>query len=147
MYSKRNSPGPDEASNMMLKAVPKIALSYILKIFNLVWDECYFHDKWRIATIIPIPKPGKDRSNPSNYPPISRTSCLCKTLEKMINGRPVEYMEHNKIFSEIQCGFRRYKSTIDHLVRMDTFVRRAFSKDENIISIFDMEKAYDKTWR
>ena len=73
---------------------------------------------------------------------------MCKTLEKMINDRLVEYMEHNKIFSEIQCGFRRYKSTIDHLVRMDTCVRRGFAKDEKIISIFfDMEKAYDKTWR
>ena len=72
--SKRNSPGPDEVSNMMLKAVPEIALSYILKVFNLVWGECYFHDKWRIATIIPIQKPGKDHSNPSNYRPISLTS-------------------------------------------------------------------------
>ena len=90
--------------------------------------------------------PGKDHSNPSNYKLISLTSCLVKTLEKMINGRLVEYMKQNKIFSEIQCGFRRYKSTIDHLVRMDTFVRKGFAKDEKIISIFfDMEKAYDKT--
>ena len=105
MCCKRNSPGPDEASNMMLKAIPEIAVSYILKIFNLVWDECYFHEKWRIATIIPVPKPGKDHSNPSNYRPISLTSCLCKTLEKMINGRLVEYMEHSKIFSGIQSSF------------------------------------------
>ena len=124
---------------MILKAVTEIPLSYILEIFNLVWDECCFHDKWRIATIIPIPKPGKDHSNPSNYRHISLTSCLCKILEKMINGRLVEYMEHNKIFSEVQCGFRRYKSTIDHLGRMNTFVRRGFAKDEKIISIcFDM---------
>ena len=105
MCCKRNSPGPDEVSNMMLKAIPEIAVSYILKIFNLVWDECYFHEKWRIATIIPVPKPGKDHSNPSNYRPISLTSCLCKTLKKMINGRLVEYMEHSKIFSEIQSSF------------------------------------------
>ena len=36
------------------------------------------------------------------------------------------------------------KSMIDYLVRMDTFVRRGFAKDEKIISIlFDMEKAYE----
>ena len=71
-------------------------------------------------------------------------SCLCKILEKMINGRLVEYMEHNKIFSEIQCGFGRFKSMIDHLVRINTFVRKGFAKDEKIILIFfDMEKAYD----
>ena len=71
MGSKINFPGPDAVSNMMLKAIPEMALSYILKVFNLVWDECYFHDKWRIATIISIPKQGKDHSNPSNYWPIS----------------------------------------------------------------------------
>ena len=55
-------------------------------------------------------------------------------------------MENNKIFNEIQCGFRRYKSTGDHLLRIDTFVRKGFACDEKIISIFfDMEKAYDKT--
>ena len=60
----------------------------------------------------------------------------------------VEYLEKNKIFSEIQCGFRRYKSTLDHLVRMDSFVRKGFAGEEMTISIFfDMEKAYDKTWR
>ena len=31
---------------------------------------------------------------------------------------------------------------------MDTFVRKGFACDEKMISIFfDMEKAYDKTWR
>ena len=66
----------------------------------------------------------------------------------MINCRLVEYMENNKIFSEKQCGFRRYKSTLDHLVRMDTFVRIRFAGEAKTISIFFyMEKAYDKTWR
>ena len=36
----------------------------------------------------------------------------------------------------------------DHLIRMDTFIRKGFAIEEKVISIFfDMEKAYDKTWR
>ena len=62
----------------------------------------------------------------------------------MINYKLVEYMENNKIFSKIQCGFRRYKSTLDHIARMDTFVQRCFAGEEKTMSIFfDMEKAYD----
>ena len=60
----------------------------------------------------------------------------------------MEFFEHNNIFSLIQCGFRNYKSIVDHLVRLDTYVRRGFARGEKVISIsFDMEKAYDKTWR
>ena len=91
----------------MIKAIPETALPYVLKVFNLTWDTSFFHDNWRVATIIPIPKPGKENSDPRNYRPISLTICLCKILEKMINCRLVEYMENDKIFSEIQCGFRR----------------------------------------
>ena len=56
-------------------------------------------------------------------------------------------MENNKIFSEIQCGFRKYRSTADHLIRMDTFIRKVLANAEVISIFFDMEKAYDKTWR
>ena len=36
----------------------------------------------------------------------------------------------------------------DHLIRMDTFIRKGFANEEKVISIFfDMVKAYDKTWR
>ena len=41
-----------------------------------------------------------------------------------------------------------YKSTLDHLVRVDTFVRSGLAGEEKTISIlFDVVKAYDKTWR
>ena len=36
----------------------------------------------------------------------------------------------------------------DHLIRMDTFMRKGFANEEKVISIFfDLEKAYDKTRR
>ena len=38
-------------------------------------------ESWRLATVIPIPKPGKDHAEPTNYRPIALTSCLCKTRE------------------------------------------------------------------
>ena len=42
----------------------------------------FFPEDWTLATIIPIPKPGKDPGEPNNYRPIALTSCLCKTLER-----------------------------------------------------------------
>jgi hypothetical protein len=40
------------------------------------------------------------------------------------------------------------RSTLDHLVRFETFIRNAFAKKQHAVSIFfDLEKAYDTTWK
>lgn len=146
--NKITAPGPDEISNLMIKNMPTIAHEYLLKLFNAMWMNEYVHQPWKKATIVPIPKPGKDHTDPKNYRPISLTSCLCKTYEKMINRRLATYLENNKIFAAIQCGFRRFKATIDHLIRFDTYIRKAFAGKEEIIAVFfDLEKAYDMAWR
>ena len=55
--------------------------------------------------VIPIPKPGKDHSGPGNFRPIALTSCLCKTMERMINARLMWSLESQGLLSEKQCGF------------------------------------------
>ena len=103
---------------------------------------------WREATIVPVPKPGKDHTVPTNYRPIALTSCVCKTMERMINARLVWFLESNNLISDFQCGFRSQRSTVDHLVRFETFIREAFVKNEHLVAVFfDLEKAYDTTWR
>ena len=100
------------------------------------------------TTKISIPKPGKDNTNPNNYLPIALTSCICKTLERMINERLLWYLETNNIITEFQSGFRHQRSTNDHLVRLETFIREAFIKKEHLVAVFfDLEKAYDTTWK
>ena len=100
------------------------------------------------AIVIPIPKPGKDPTNPTSYRPIALTSCICKTMERMINRRLVWYLESHKLLTNVQCGFRSKRSTVDHLVRFETFCREAFIHNQHLVSVFfDLEKAYDTTWK
>ena len=123
-------------------------MSLLLDIYNYIWQSGDFPQCWSEATVIPIPQPGKDHSDPNNYRPISLTSCVCKTLERMINDRLIWYLEHNNILTDIQCGFRKRKSTVDHLVRLESFIRDAFLNKQEVVSIFcDLEKAYDTTWK
>ena len=146
--SNDTATGPDEVHYQMLKHLPNNALSTILHIFNDIWATGVFPESWRLATIIPIPKLGKDHEEPSNHRPIALTSCLCKTLERMINKRLVWYLESNDLISPIQSGFRSGRSTNDHLMRLETFIRDAFVNREHVVSVFfDLEKAYDTTWR
>ena len=101
-----------------------------------------------LATLKPIPKPGKDHAEPTNYRPIALTSCICKTLGRMINTRLVWYLEFNNLISPVQSGFRSERSTNDNLVRLETFIRDAFVKKEHVVAVFfDLEKAYDTTWK
>ena len=91
--------GPDDIHYQIIKHLPDISLYALLDLFNDIWDDGVFPPGWREATIIPIPKPGKDHTNPSNYRPIALTSCLCKTFERMINNRLVWYLEYNGIIT------------------------------------------------
>ena len=66
----------------------------------------------------------------------------------MINKRLVWFLETNKILTNIQCGFRKNRSTTDQPVRQETFIRDAFVNKEHAVSImFDLEKAYDTSWK
>ena len=49
-------------------------------------------------------------------------------------------MESNGLIINFQCGFRSKRSTVDHLVRLETFVREAFIKKEHLTAVFS-------TWR
>ena len=85
--------------------------------------------------MIPIPNPGKDTMNPTNYRPIALTSCICKIMERMINGKLVWYLEFHKLLTNGQYGFRSRRSTIDHLVKFETFCRKAFIHNQHLVSV------------
>ena len=103
--SHDSATGPDEIHYQMLKHLPENSLETLLNIFNYIWTTGKFPEDWIYATIIPIPKPGKDPAEPNNYRPIALTSCLCKTLERMIDKRLTCFLESNKHISRFQSGF------------------------------------------
>ena len=145
--SHDTSAGQDEIHYQLLKHLPDASL-LLLNIFNKIWISGDFPSDWRKAIIVPIPKPGKDPMNHTNYRPIALTSCICKTMERMINCRLVWYLESHTLLTNVQCGFRSKRGTVDHLVRFEMFCREAFIHNQHLVSVFfDLEKAYDTTWK
>ena len=119
------SSGLDEIYYQLLKHLPS-SLLLLLNIFNKIWICGDFPSDWRKGIVIPIQKTGKDPTNPANYRPTALTSCICKTMERMINGRLVWYFESHNLLTNVQCEFRSRRIMIDHLVRFETFCREAF---------------------
>ena len=110
-----------------------------------MWESGFFSPLWHEAVVIPVPKPGKDHSDPSNIRPIALTSFLCKTMEMMINVHLMWSLESQGLLSEKQCGFRKNHSTLDHLIHFETFIRNAFVKKEHILTIFFDREAFWRT--
>ena len=146
--SKDSTPGPDGIHYRLLKNLPDSSLKVLLDIINKHWNSQTFPESWREAILIPIPKPGKDHSDPGNFRPIALTSCVCKTVERMVNERLIYYLEKKNILSKFQAGFRKERSTIDQLIRLDTFIKDAFKHRDHVVGVFfDLAKAYDTTWK
>jgi ribonuclease HI len=142
------APGPDNIHYQMLKHLPESVLCTLLKTFNDVWISGQFPATWSEATVIPIPKPGKDHTVPGNYRPIALTSCICKTFERMVNDRLIWYLECNGHLTTLQSGFRKQRSTTDQLLRLESYIREGLLHGEHVVAVFfDLEKAYDTTWK
>jgi hypothetical protein len=69
-------------------------------------------------------------------------------MERMINRRLFWILESRNLLSNAQCGFRRIRSTLDHLVNLEYYIQNAFLQRQHLVAVFlDLEKAYDTTWR
>ena len=54
----------------------------------------------------------------------------------MINTRLIWYLESNNLISPVQSGSRSERSTNDNLIRLETFIRDAFIKQEHVVAVF-----------
>lgn len=144
----RPSPGPDNIPTIMIEQLPVQMKQKIVSLFNKIWTTGFYPEKWREATVIPILKDGKDRTETRNYRPISLTCCLSKIMEKIINNRLIWWLETRNLICPDQSGFRKNHSTMDQIINLTDAVQENFEKNQHLVAVFfDLEKAFDMTWR
>ena len=73
---------------------------------NTFLDEGRFPCECKRADICPVFKKA-DTEDPSNYRPIIITAALSKIYEKVIRELIREYLNKNKLLSQVQFGFRK----------------------------------------
>ena len=140
--TKMTAPGKDQICYIMINNLSESSKEVLLELYNRVWREGKLPESWKEAVIVPIPKPGKDNSNPENYRPIALTSNICKIMEKMINEILSYYMESRGYLSRYQSGFRKGRNTMDPTLCLEHEIRKAQINKESVVAVFfDIEKA------
>ena len=146
---KESSPGPDHIPILFLRQGGAAVQTALLALFNFSWEHGVLPLDWRSAHVLPLYKGKGERSQASNFRPISLTSCVVRTLESLIHDRLYPYAEQHHLLSPAQFGFRRDRSTQDAVFVLTEWIKELLC-DPNTgavpVAFLDLAKAYDKTW-
>ena len=102
-----------------------------------------FRDALKIAAVTPVYK-SDDKSEVTNYRPISVLPCLSKFLEKLIKARLISFFENHHVLYPHQYGFRSNHSTIHALLDItSTLYDNLNNKIVSSLVMIDLKKAFD----
>ncbi|CAL4067303.1 unnamed protein product, partial [Meganyctiphanes norvegica] len=135
--------GPDNVHPFVLQRAASAISVPLTMIFNKSLNSGECPDDWRTANVTPIHKKG-DRTDPSNYRPVSLTSQVCKILESIVRQHIVEHLTANNILSDRQHGFREGRSCLTNLLEiMESWTEILDENDGIDVAYLDFRKAFD----
>jgi hypothetical protein len=139
--TSHKSPGIDQIPAELIKAGGRIIRSEIHKLIISIWNKKELPEEWKESVIVPIYKKG-DKTDCSNYRGISLLSNTYKILANILLSRLTPYAE--EIIGDHQCGFRRNRSTTDHIFSIRQILEEKWEYNEAVCQLFiDFKKAYD----
>ena len=137
------SPGYDDISFNVVKKCFNSLCEPLKYLFNLSIEKGIFPDDLKIAKVTPIYK-ADDKSDLSNFRPISVLSCFSKILERIMYNRLYQYLTENKILYPKQFGFQTAHSTEHAIVQLVDQILESFEYNKYTLGVFiDLSKAFD----
>ena len=102
-----------------------------------------FPDDWKKAKVTPIFKSG-DKSNVSNYRPISVLPIISKIIERTVHNQLYAYLCSRNILSDSQSGFRPSHSTTTTLLEVQDYILNNMDKGfATGVIFFGFKKAFN----
>ena len=142
------APGPDNIHNEVFRLGTTTSLfHHLARLFTSSIQLGYIPTAWKVVTLRMLLKPDKLPSITNSYRPISLISSIVKLFERVIEQRLRSHLEHIGFINKHQSGFRKAKSTDDHLFRLSQSIMGSFNRGEHVVAAFlDVEKAFDNIW-
>jgi len=102
-------------------------------------------EEWKESIIVRIHKKG-DKTDLNNCRGISLVPTSYKILSNILLSRLIPYAK--EIIGDHQCGFRRNRSTIDHVFCIRQILEKKWEYNEEVHQLFiDFKRAYDSVRR
>jgi len=136
--------GPDGLHPRILHETRNVILVPLRIIFEASMRMKQLPTDWINANICAVHKKG-NKSDLSNYRPISLTSIACKIIEGFIRDYIMKHFTDNNLFNNNQYGFLKGRSTMLQLLRiMDKWTEWLESGGQINVIYADFEKAFNE---
>ena len=140
--NKGRAPGCYEMRAEMVDVAGEIGARWTQRLLNACMRQCKVPEDWRIGLIVPIWKRKGDAQDPGKYRGITLLSHIMKLLERILDKRLREKVEHK--LGEEQLGFRKGRGTTDGMFALRQLVEQRLEMQGHMALAFvDLEKAVD----
>ena len=139
-----SAPGMDGIMTKCLQKCENSVIPILRSIFNKVVRVGAHPTSWKVARVVPVPKPNGDSKLAKGYRPIALINTMSKVLEGIVSDRLSYFVETKHLLSDHQQGFRQSRSTELALWRFVNSATKALKERRRCISVaLDIQAAYD----
>jgi hypothetical protein len=140
---KNKSVGPDSISGELLKLGGETMIPYLARLVDVTINNTTIPSDWKKAIVVHICK-GGNRSQVSNYRPVSLTSVVCKQMEHAIAAYLRKIWDKKDWLFKGQHGFRPGYSCESQIITVCRDIADSLDSGSRIDAIIiDFSKAFD----
>ena len=135
--------GPDGIHGKILKNCANTLAYPLSLLFKISYNTGSLPKEWKIANVVPIHKKGS-KDDIKNYRPISLTSLVMKTFERILKDELLIRTSH--LLDCRQHGFLNFKSCTTNLVNFTDKLVMSINDTQTLstdVIYFDFSKAFD----